>query len=78
MIRATIALLTLIISVSSIAESLGFMYVMIEEAYTDRRVRTADLTDVFIFGAIGVLFGVISFLILDWGAVIDYAIKLGG
>ena len=73
MIRATIALLTLIISVSSIAESLGFMYVMIEEAYTDRRVR-----DVFIFGAIGVLFGVISFLILDWGAVIDYAIKLGG
>ena len=48
MIRATIALLTLIISVSSIAESLWFMYVMIEEAYTDRRVRKADITDVFI------------------------------
>ena len=78
MIKAIIALLTLMASISFIAESLGYIYAMIEEAYTNRRVRKADITDVFEFGAIGVLFGVISFLILDWGAVIDYAIKLGG
>ena len=78
MIKAVISLVTLTASMVLISDVLKLIYWTLQEAYKNKRVRKSDIRDILIFGTIGVLFGVASFLMLDWEAVIDYAIKLGG